>query len=88
MTKKTITLKVSPNYRIDHKKPQVIYKMIDSTNDVLRILKSKPEENVNLILRDNDLTGFVYELLDLGYAPLIEYKAGKISTILMSFNKN
>jgi len=28
----------------------------------------------------------VYELLDIGYKPAIEYKAGKISTILFSLN--
>ena len=68
------------------KKPQVVYKMIDNIDDILNILKSRQEENVNLILRNNDLTGLVYELLNIGYALKIEYKAGKISMIFFEFN--
>ena len=61
--------------------------MIDNVDDILSILKSKPEEeNVNLILRNNDLTGLVYELITIGYKPAIEYKGGKISMIFFELN--
>jgi hypothetical protein len=83
---KKINLKAGSNYRVNEKKPQVVYKMIDNEDDILSILKSKPEEDVNLILRNNDLVGLVYELRSIGYTPAIEYKAGKISAMWLQLN--
>ena len=61
--------------------------MIDGLDDILNILNADQEQRqVNLIIRDNDLTRIVYELLDMGYSPYIEYKAGKISGIMLKFN--
>ena len=86
----TLTLPVSSNYYINEKQETPAHKMIDNVNDILNILKevdSKTPSSIYLVLRDDNLTELLYNLLDGCYEPRINYEAGKLSLICLRLNK-
>ena len=75
------TLKNQSNYYINDRKEAMKFKMIGTIEDLLTL---KKEDEYKLILKDNDLNRFVFDLKVAGYEPQIRYGAGKISEIKMS----
>ena len=75
------TLKNHSNYYINDRKEAMKFKMIETIDDLLKL---KKEDEYKLILKDNDLNRFVFDLKGAGYEPQIRYGAGKISEIKMS----
>ena len=75
---KHINIKISNNYYINNKEAPIPCKMIKKVDDILQL---REEEEYNLILEDNDLTGALYYLMKSGYEPYINWEAGKISEI-------
>jgi hypothetical protein len=115
--KNPIVVKASSNYYINENKTPVQYKMIETVDDVVKIIsevkekaqhkeikvkgpklgdllsgkvKLSEKENViiNLILKGDDLTKFLYELKEqVGYEPQIKYQAGKLTLISLKLGK-
>ena len=75
---KDFNLKISSNYYINNREAPIQYKMIKKIDDIVQL---REEEEYNLILEDNDLTGTLYYLMLSGYEPYIIWEAGKISEI-------
>jgi len=85
----SIIVRASPNYRINENKQVHEYKMIESVNDVLRIVQTTEDEKqiINLICKDDKLTEMLYELIEAGYEPSIKYQAGKLTHINLKLGK-
>jgi len=81
----TYFLYVSSDYRTHHdEEPDVYHYMIDSVNDVIKILKSEEaveKQTLYLVHREDDLVGLLYEMLPY-YKPLIKFEAGKITHLI------
>ena len=71
------------NYLIKEDAEAKPAKMIDSIEDILRILKEEDSENkfTKLIHRDDNLTDLLYQLTDVGYSPGIKFEAGRITAL-------
>ena len=74
-------LKICNNYFINNKKEAMKYRMIESIDD---LLKMNEEDEYNMILKDNDLDKFMFDLTQAGYEPLIRYGAGKVVNVKMN----
>ena len=68
-------------------------KMIDTIDDILTVAKTveKPTEKselkvVSLVHRQDNLTALLYDLLDAGYNPGINFEAGRLTAIKVSLN--
>jgi len=68
-------------------------KMIDTIDDILTVAKTveQPTEKaelkvVSLVHRKDDLTTLLYDLLDAGYNPGINFEAGRLTAIKVSLN--
>ena len=64
--------------------------MIENINDILKILKETKENNktvIRLILRYDNMTGLLYETLEMGYTPEIKYQVGKLSNVNLKLGK-
>ena len=61
--------------------------MIESVDDMMVLLQEhsqdKPEDKtvINLIVKGNNLTAFLYELIEAGYESSITYDAGRLTSI-------
>ena len=74
-------LKICNNYFINNKKEAMKYRMIESIDD---LLKMNEEDEYNMILKENDLDKFMFDLTQAGYEPLIRYGAGKVVNVKMN----
>ena len=69
------------------------YSMIDNLDDILKIIKNhgtvkKGEEvKYNLVIRDDNLTNFLFTLEDQGYSSDISHTCCKVSNIRLKLNK-
>ena len=75
-----LVVKASEHYQIKQAKDDIEYKMIDSIDDILKLLKSISSDDkqiINLIVKSNDLRELVFKLLNIGYEPQIKKQAGK-----------
>jgi hypothetical protein len=68
-------------------------KMIDTIDDILMVAKTiePPKEKselkiVSLVHRQDNLTTLLYDLLDAGYNPGINFEAGRLTAIKVSLN--
>ena len=68
-------------------------KMTDRIHDILTVAKTveQPAEKnelkvVSLVHRKDDLTTLLYDLLDAGYNPGINFEAGRLTAIKVSLN--
>ena len=86
--KNEIVVHTSPNFRC---KPKDIieYKMIQNTIDLIELTKQHYNEDeaktFNIVLKDNDLIRFTYELIDNGYTPGVKYDGGGLYKIFIKF---
>ena len=83
-------IRANPNYPINENRAIHEYKMIESVNDILNILKTTDNDEkqiINLICKDDKLTEILYEIIDSGYEPSIKYQAGSLTNINLKFNK-
>ena len=86
----TITPSTDHKVRESEKEKTVYHKMISSLDDILQILKDeerKPADIIYLVHKEDDLTRMLYELLELGYKPRIQYEIGRITHLIMEFNE-
>ena len=81
----------SPDYRVDEEKEAARYRMIESVDDILLILRTAEEDEVSelvyLVHKYDDLEEMLWQMRDAGYTPQPKYQAGKISHLVMTFNK-
>jgi len=81
----------SPDYRVDEEKEAARYRMIESVDDILLILRTADEDEdselVYLVHKYDDLEEMLWQLREAGYTPQPKYQAGKISHLFMTFNK-
>jgi hypothetical protein len=85
-----LKLHVSSNFHIKEDDSCIEYKMINNINDLVGIIKTVPKDEqtiVNLILENNDLSEFVFELKYAGYEPWIMKQANRITSINLRLNK-
>ena len=89
---KEAIVRASSEFKTNYKTEEVEYKMIESIEDILIIVKATPKPKkgknviINLIYKGNYLTELLYELINVGYRPQLGYSAGQISRLVMSFN--
>ena len=83
----------SSDYVVKEDAQARIAKMIDSIDDILKIAreipKPKPKEEkpiISLIHRKDNLTDLLYELINAGYSPGINFEAGRLASLNMEFN--
>ena len=66
--------------------------MISTIDDIIKTLNnfknSENEKIIYLIHKDDNLTGMLYNLLEKGYQPNVKYETGRITHIIMKFNKH
>ena len=64
--------------------------MIDTIEDIVSIAKTiesdKDFKLVSLIHRQDNLTKLLYDLLDAGYNPGINFEAGRLTALKLSLN--
>ena len=65
--------------------------MIESSNDIIGIIKIINEESKNdieyhLVLKDDDLDNDFWKLSEAGYLPEILFQAGRVSKLLFKLN--
>ena len=86
------TVTPSTDYRVRESETEttVYHKMISPIDDILQILKDEdrtPADIICLAHKDNGLTAMLFELLELGYKPRIQYDTGRITHLIMEFNE-
>jgi hypothetical protein len=90
-------VKTSSNFYINNNsKAYDVFKMIDSIDDILDVVRANAEVLKNdvdekvfyLIHKNDDLTELLYQLQDVGYGPRIQYQCGKLTKLFMTLNKN
>ena len=66
---------------------------IDNVDDILRIAREIPKPKakedkpiISLIHRKDNLTDLLYELINAGYNPGINFEAGRLTSLNMEFN--
>ena len=71
----------------------MVAKIIDNVDEVLRIAREIPkatakyeQPTVSLIHRQDNLATLLFELIDAGYNPGINFEAGRITSLKMEFN--
>ena len=89
-------LTVGNDYMIKEDAEAREVKMIDTIDDILTVAKTddclrQPSEKnelkvVSLVHRKDDLTTLLYDLLDAGYNPGINFEAGRLTAIKVSLN--
>ena len=86
-------LTVGSDYMIKEDAEAREAKMIDTIDDILAIAKTTeaPKEKselkiVTLVHRQDNLTALLYDLLDAGYNPGINFEAGRLTAIKVSLN--
>ena len=70
-------VKVSSNFHIEEDDGNIEHKMIKNIDDLIDIVRTYPQDEkaiINLILENNDLAGFVFELKYAGYEPRVMNK--------------
>jgi hypothetical protein len=90
-------VRTSSNFYINNNiKAYDVFKMIDSIDDILDVVRANIEvkkDDVDekvfyLIHKNDDLTELLYNLNEVGYAPDIQYQCGKLTKLFMTLNKN
>ena len=87
-----IKISASENYSINDKANYNTFKMIESIDDVIKILKDyiaehgddkKKDETImfNCIYRTNNLEKLLFDIIDARYQPQIKFQAGAIQSI-------
>ncbi len=80
-------LQVGENYLIKEDAEANPARMIDSIEDILRILKEEDSKGaseskfIRLIHREDNLTDLLYQLSDVGYSPGINFEVGRITAL-------
>ena len=80
-------IKVSSNFHIKEDDGHIEHKMIKNINDLIDIVRTYPQDEkaiVNLILENNDLSEFVFELKYAGYEPSIMKQANRLTSIFVN----
>ena len=77
----------SENFKCDSQET-VPHKMVDSVHDLLKLtrnIKSEENQTLYIVLRNNDLVGAFYDLMEIGYAPSVKYNMGTICQLHVKF---
>ena len=95
-------VKPSSDFYVKDKEDEapIYYKMIDTIDDIMAILKYKESEKKNkdkdektkketmyLIHRNDDLQKLLFDLIAIGYTPGILYETGRIAKLIIEYNK-
>ena len=92
---KSIIVTASSDFHISDRTEKSQYKMVSCANDILDTIKEviragggkwkQTKKVINVIHKENYLTGLFYELRAAGYKPGIDHSAGQISKLSLSF---
>ena len=86
-----VLVRASPNFYTFEKADHIPCMMISSIDDILKIVKQlgEPDENtlINLIHANEDLVELWYELKEAGYEPAVKYECGRLTKLILKFNK-
>ena len=72
------TMTISNNYHISQREEPVMYDMITSIDDLLKL---NEKEEYQLIYQNNNLAELVSHLKDAGYEPQVRFQGNKISQV-------
>ena len=83
-------LSTTSDYTVREDSKVVESRMIDTIDDIVSIAKTiesdKDFKLVSLIHRQDNLTKLLYDLLDAGYNPGINFEAGRLTALKLSLN--
>jgi hypothetical protein len=87
-----INLAVGENFVIREEAEATPAKMITDVNDLLRVVREQGEGGdgkkfLKLVHREDNLTDLLYQLLDAGYSPGVNFEAGRITGLKLELNK-
>ena len=85
-----LVIKVSSYFKVkdDENDKPIHYKMIDNIDDIIKILKllkavdSDEKDTLYLIHRNDDLPSLLFDLIDTGYTPGINYETRIIVNLI------
>jgi len=81
---------VGENYLIKEDAEAKPARMINDIEDILAILKDTAADDCKffkLIHREDNLTELLYQLIEVGYSPGVNFEAGRITALKLEFNK-
>jgi hypothetical protein len=68
--------------------------MIASIDDILEVLRDVPppedddkKQVVNLIHKEDDLVGLLFNFIQAGYSPGVNFESGRVTALKLEFNK-
>jgi len=84
-----VQLKVGENYITREDAEPTPAKMIDGADDLLDIIRNKAEgvKFIKLVHRQDDLVSLMFQLLEAGYSPGVNFEAGRVTALKLELNK-